>query len=114
MCNIDYDMPDLYSQSYRIAKKRHVCYECARFIEPKEKYSYVFAIYGKENSSYKTCYHCFMGQEWLLKTCGGFLHGNLEEEIKEHAEDYKRMDLYRFVVGINKKWNKLNIPKLKD
>jgi len=114
MCNLDYDRADLYEKINRKARKEHICCECGRIIKKGESYSYVFGVWGKNVSSYRTCSHCLIGQDWLWEQCGGFLHCNLEEEILEHAEDYRRFDLYRFVIGMRKQWNKINIPVLKD
>jgi hypothetical protein len=114
MCTIDYDEADLYKKTERIAMKKHICYECCREIIKDEKYSYVFGVWGKDINTYRTCTHCLIGQNWLLQKCNGFLHGNLQEEIYEHASEYRRLDLYRFVIGMRKKWINMSLPKLKD
>ncbi len=114
MCNLDYDAPDLYKKIVRKSLKSYFCYECSRVIEKNEKYSYVFAVYGKDKSVFRTCLHCLIGQEWLLNQCGGYMHGNLQEEIREHAEDYKRMDLYRFIISMGNQWKSKKIPTLNE
>jgi hypothetical protein len=45
-------------------------------------------------------------QEWLREECNGFMHGGLEEEIHEHAEQYRKMFLYRWLIGIRRQWKK--------
>jgi hypothetical protein len=107
-------MADTYNQTWRIARKDHVCYECGRTISKKEKYQYTFGVWGGDVNTYKTCEHCVVGQKWLWETCGGYLHGGLDEEMREHAEDYRRFDLYRFVVGMRKQWKNMRVPILKD
>jgi hypothetical protein len=114
VCNLDYDYPDLYTKKMQKCRKQTICCECRKTIEVGEIYSYVFGVYGKAVNTYKTCCYCVVGQNWLYEQCGGYLHGNLEEEIREHAEDYKRFDLYRFVVNMRHKWASGKMPILKD
>jgi hypothetical protein len=104
MCSIDYDVASVYSETDRIARKEHICCECSRIIEKKEKYRHVFGVWVGKVSIFKTCSNCLKPQEWLKKECGGFLHGNLEDEIFEHASEYRKIFLYRWLIGIRKKW----------
>ena len=106
MCSTDYDFPRLYKQNYRRARKGHSCDECRRTIDSGESYLYSFAVYwdNKHPYMYKTCINCCVPQKWLLLECGGFLHGGLYEEILEHAQEYRKMFLYRWAVNIKRKW----------
>lgn len=116
MCSYDYDRPDLYAETDRIARKEHKCTECRRVIQKNEKYRYVFAIYGTDRSIFKTCRHCLPAQCWLLNTCGTYLHGGLEEEILEHAEEYRLFKLYRYLICIRRQWTdrKGNLMRVRD
>jgi hypothetical protein len=105
MCAIeDYDDPSIYCEEVRKAKKEHICSECRRAILKKENYRNVFGVWENKPTTFKTCSHCMIPQDWLRKECNGFLHGNLEDEILEHAEEYKKIFLYRWVVGIRRQW----------
>lgn len=104
MCNIDYDEPDLYRKINVKARKDHICSECRRDIKKGENYSNVFGIWNGVNSTFKTCCYCLIAQEWLRIECNGFLHGALSEEIEEHATEYQKMFLYRWLIGIRKQW----------
>lgn len=105
MCSLDYEIASVYCENYRKSRKQHVCSECGRTIEKSEKYKHVFGVWENKVSVFKTCLYCLEPQDWLRKECGGFLHGNLEDEILEHASEYRKMFLYRWLIGIRKKWN---------
>lgn len=105
MCNIDYDNPSFYYQKDRKARKEHICCECNRIIKKKEKYRYVFGVWEGRSSVFKTCSNCLKPQEWLNQECGGFLHASLEDEIFEHAYEYKKIFLYKWLIGIRQKWH---------
>ncbi|MDE2024883.1 MAG: hypothetical protein KGJ07_00140 [Patescibacteria group bacterium] len=112
MCNYDYDAPRVYSDSVRKARKTHKCSECFRLINIGESYKYIFGIYGKDTSQFKTCSHCSEAQSWLFFTCGSFLHGDLQKEIHEHATESmnktEKFMLYRLYLGIKKQWRRKN------
>ncbi len=106
MCSNDYyDVASVYCQTLRKARKEHTCSECNRIIRKQEEYCNVFGVWDNRVSIFKTCSHCLKPQEWLRKECGGFAHGNLQNEILEHAEEYRKMFLYRWLIGIRRKWN---------
>lgn len=106
MCSTDYDQPKVYNQKYQKAKKAHQCTECRRIIDIGETYQYTFYVgYGdKSPSIFKTCSNCVIAQQWLLRECSGYLHGGLLEEIEEHAYEYRKMFLYRWLINIRSKW----------
>ncbi len=104
MCAVDYDVADVYYQKDRKSRKEHTCTECHRTIKKGEMYRYTFGVWERQVSTFRTCSNCLLPQEWLQKECGGFLHGGLEEEIEEHAVEYKKMFLYRWLIGIRRKW----------
>ncbi len=104
MCAIDYETPLVYYEKDRQSRKEHNCSECQRTIKKKELYRYTFGVWDNQVSTFKTCNNCLIPQEWLRKECGGFLHGNLQDEILEHAHEYKKIFLYRWLIGIKTQW----------
>ncbi len=106
MCSYDYDYPKIYRESRPVAKKKYSCFECRREIPVGEKYQYIFAVDYGDSSPWisRTCINCLIPQSWLLKECGGFMHENLYEEILEHAQEYRKMFLYRWAINIKNKW----------
>ncbi len=104
MCSFDYDAPKVYYETNRKAKKEHSCSECYRVISKGETYKYAFGVWDIKPSIFKTCSNCLVPQNWLMQECHGFLHGALEEEIEEHALEYGKMFLYRWLIGIRRKW----------
>jgi hypothetical protein len=113
MCSIDYYyQPDFYCSRMVKAKKNHTCQECDRLINIGEKYQYVSGKWGGIISTFKTCSHCVVAQEWMIKNCGYWEHGNLHDEIIEHACDYEKMELYRLAVGMRRSWKKFKSNEL--
>lgn len=117
MCMTDYDPPEFYLATIRGARKLHDCEECGREIQPGEPYQYVSGKWDGSFNCYKTCQHCIVTQKWLSDNCHGFVHSMTEEDIREHASDYDRFDLYRLAVGMKNQWRTrkgrmLPVPKL--
>lgn len=112
MCSTDYDPADIYNETDPKARKSHICSECGRTINKGEKYRNHFGIWEGRAETFKTCSHCLVAQNWLREECGGFLHGGLEDEIYEHADDYRKMFIYRWKVGIQRKWKKFKSDDL--
>lgn len=106
MCSFDVgDGPKIYKQKDQQARKNHICSECDREIAKGEKYRYVFGVWDSSKPIiFKTCAHCIIPQEWLLKECSIFMHGHLYEEIMEHANEYSKIFLYRWAILIRRKW----------
>lgn len=89
MCRAEGGDPPEFSRSKTCrARKPHKCDECGRQIEAGELYRYDFMI--SEGSAYyfHTCAHCVVPAGWLTHNCGGFVFGEVREEIEEHAEEY--------------------------
>lgn len=104
MCNVDdCDWPEIYREKHVLAKKHHTCTECRGHILPSEPYKYVFGKWNGSVSIFKICVHCQVPQKWLEVECGGYLFGELYSEILEHAQEYKKMFLYRWCVEIKKR-----------
>lgn len=92
LCNTSCDIYDdsgenlsFFHETFRKARKDHICCECKRVIKKGEKYEYITACWeciGVEN--YKTCLGCarlrkdtcaavgFLKEE-IIKTCGADL-----------------------------------------
>lgn len=117
MCMTDYDPPEFYSAGIRKARKEHKCEECGRVIQPGEPYQYVSGKWDGDLNFFKTCQHCEVTQKWLVENCHGFMHSMTEEDIREHADDYRRMDLYRLAIGMRNQWTtrkgaRMKVPAL--
>ena len=106
MCTTDYDEADFYHDETRKSRKEHICSECNGTIKKGDIYRYVFGVWEGQASTFRTCHNCMVPQEWLREECNGFMHGGLEEEIHEHAEQYRKMFLYRWLIGIRRQWKK--------
>lgn len=89
------------------ARKAHRCNECGRTIEPGESYLCEF-LTDKEQGArvHKTCAHCQIVREWLLRECGGWLYSGIAEDIGDHAG--YGMPVARLVVGINRQWYRID------
>jgi hypothetical protein len=59
----DYLEPDVFAISERKARKEHKCCECFYKIQPGEKYTYFFGVWGGQPGDYKVCSAC----QWLRK-----------------------------------------------
>ena len=122
MCMIDGgDMYAVWScRDVKQAKKEHICEECGRTIAPRESYRmYGGCFRGEKWNQHPTCRHCLTACQWLVDTCSGFIHGGVGEDILEHAQEYRRMDLYRLWVMMRRGWKKKNgqlyaVPKVLD
>jgi len=99
------DRVTLLKNTYRVANKSHKCSECRREISSGEKYYYETYKFDFEFYTHKTCDHCMVVRDWLLDECGGFLYGQIEEDVREYVScgNYA-FDLYRAVVGMSKQW----------
>lgn len=107
MCRVDgWDQVALLTNACRKSRKQHVCDECYRFIVFGEKYRY--ETYATEGTVYvhKTCAHCQVGRDWLVKNCGGYIYGEVLDEVHEHADEYPdlRGALGAACAGMKTKW----------
>lgn len=105
MCMFDdAETVTLLSERTRSAAKTHRCGECRRVIERGEEYLVDSFVHDGEFESHKTCAHCKAVRQWLEHECGGFVYGGVLEDLHDHADDYRRFDLYRLVVGMRRQW----------
>ena len=109
MCMIDdadYTV-DVLAETRPRAKVAHRCAECRREIAPGETYlRETFLDEDREMVTHKTCAHCQIVREWLLRECGGWLYSGIAEDIGDHAG--YGMPVARLVVGINRQWYRID------
>lgn len=88
-CDYDYDAPEFYVASRRVARKQHRCEECNCPILPGEKYENVSAKWEGDFSIVKTCHHCLALRDWVVANipCACWLHGNMLEGLQQSIED---------------------------
>ena len=107
MCMLDNgDGPVLMlSTADPVARKAHKCRECRRVIEPGEKYHVDRFMWESKLDTCKVCSHCMVAREWLSDECGGWLYGEVEEDIREHAHSGSYpMGVHRLAVGMAWGW----------
>lgn len=119
MCMIDDgERYTVYHATVAKARKVYRCDECRRDIQKGESYRRTVGLYDGHWSTNKVCSHCMVAAEWLLTNCGGYMDNGVLDDIREHVDEYRRMDLARLVVGMRHKWRRLrhegmmSIPKL--
>lgn len=72
----------VYHQTKRTARKRHVCCECRSPIEPGAVHDYTSMLFDGEWSTWRTCLLCAeIGDH---SNCGGRIIGVLWEELEEN------------------------------
>lgn len=110
MCMIDSaEHNSFYNETWRRARKEHLCEECRRTIAPGENYLRIAIGTDGSASSYSHCIHCHAAASWLVKHCDGFLFGSVEDDLFEHwGEHYDgdRLFLGRAIVGLRRKWRR--------
>lgn len=104
MCSTDYHFPSIYSVKEPIAKIKHQCCECRSIIYPGDRYRNHFGVWEGRAETFKACNHCMIAQDWLKNECGTYMLGGLSEEIEEHAIEYRKIFLYKWLIGIRGQW----------
>lgn len=90
MC--DCELPSAFYETWRMARREHVCCECQLPIDIGSRYQYVSGIWDHMPSSYKTCARCVEARDWLSgrltsgDNCVAF--GRLVESLVEEANQY--------------------------
>jgi len=51
-------MPEFFRERFSVARKHHVCCECAKEIEPGTRYQYISGKWDGKILSYYTCIKC--------------------------------------------------------
>jgi len=109
---------EVWQESHRKARKQHQCQECGRTIKPGERYMFIFTVFEGEARGNKVCAHCEIACDWLRSNCGGYMLHAVEEDIDQHVEEYRRMDIARLAVGMRRNWQRIRkaglmpVPKL--
>jgi len=119
MCAIDDgEHYDVYCAQTRKAAKAHKCNECYRQIAKGESYRHTHGLYDGYWMQNRVCSHCQVATTWLSDNCGGYMDQGVCEDIEQHVDEYRRMDLARLAVGMRSKWKRIRreglmpIPKL--
>lgn len=112
MCRVDYcdEHCTVLADAWRRARKPHKCTECGRVIDPGERYHFEAVLFDGAVGPHKTCEHCSVARNWLGWECGGFVYGEVAEEIREHAEEYwpnhATKLLLRLDAGLKARWRR--------
>lgn len=61
----DCERPSAWTRKERVARVRHRCCECDRFIEPGVRYEYCSGVWDGRGSSYHTCMLCSDARDLL-------------------------------------------------
>lgn len=93
------------------ARQQHKCAECCRAIGPGEKYHADRFVFEGKLSVHKTCGHCMVARGWLQGECGGWVYGQVEEDVREHVQNggiwgprAYGLPVARLAVGMRQKW----------
>jgi hypothetical protein len=111
MCRVDYcdDAALILAEENLKAKKDHKCSECGRIIVVGEKYYRERGKYDGSMFTHKTCEHCQVARTWMYRECGGFVYGEIEEELREHwneSHEYRNRELARLIYGMSRFWKR--------
>lgn len=119
MCRIDDCERFEVSTTVQVkARKPHTCGECRRTISVGETYTKDTGLHEGYWSAFKTCGHCLIGRQWLVKNCGGFVYEQVADEVEEHAHEYPPIapGLLRVHRGMSRQWKRgdrlMNIPRM--
>lgn len=66
----DYDLPSVYTETYRRAAKPHRCCECYREIPKGQLYQHVKGCWEGEWLEFKTCERCDGQRHYLSRQIG--------------------------------------------
>lgn len=83
MCMIDLaDTPvTMLKSKMTTARKLHKCAECQRVIESGERYMVERFVSDGRAYTHKTCKHCLVVRDWIMAECGGWIFGDVEEDL---------------------------------
>lgn len=107
MCAVDDAEPWAFShQETRTARKVHRCDECGREIAAGELYEHLTGVFDGHWSTFRWCRHCDAAGQWMNHVCGGWMLGNLDEELVEHwREGFTSIGFARLIVGMKLRWH---------
>jgi hypothetical protein len=107
MCRVDDcdEMSTIVQDERLVARKEHKCSECCRVIRVGETYNRQRLKFDGEMSTHKICAHCQVVRDWLGSECGGWVYGEMEEDIREHFfEGYEPRLTGRLAAGMHRFW----------
>lgn len=112
MCMIDHhgDHAIVYRALSMRARKSHVCDECRRQIGPGEQYNSFSGLQDGAWWHYCACAHCCVAIQWLMRNCGGVMHGAVMADIAEHVQEYPDLKaaLSRLTIGARRYWRRFD------
>ena len=101
----------MLSEATPVARKAHKCRECGRQIAAGERYHVERYLWEGKLHNHKTCAHCDVARQWLQAECGGWLYGDVKQNLRElavraaHAVNTAgHVPLMRLAVGMKWKW----------
>ena len=95
----------MLSDGIRRARREHRCRECGRVIAVGERYKFENYIWEGDLNYHKTCAHCLAVREWLCSEHGGFVYGQVSEEVRENSwECPENVPLKMMAAGIERGW----------
>ena len=90
-CEIDFDYdngPECFSETWRTARKEHMCCECGRKIQKGEKYKYESGIWEGRPESYKLCKSCHEVRSAFF--CN-WTYGCLWDDFEAHCTEVEEL-----------------------
>lgn len=116
MCRIeDSEMSDLIVTSYPRAAKNHACFECRQAISKGDVHLHSKSLYDGHWSSARLCQRCEAAAKWLTRECGGYIFGEIEEELVEHwHEGYQSLPLGRLIVHMRRRWVGVDVEQIRQ
>lgn len=109
MCMIDdTDRSEVWREEIRRARKVYSCGECGRLISIGERHRYIFSVHEGNAEQQRQCEHCMVAADWLCLECTGYCLGGIGEDIEQHCDEYRRMDLWRLFAGMRRKWQRFD------
>lgn len=80
--DVDDSGPEVFSKTWRKARKDHRCCECGETIRPGQTYEYVKGLWDGSWDDFKTCAPCAKIRRDMF-TCG-YTYGFLKDDLSDH------------------------------
>ena len=87
MCDDNSDAPSATSETWRRARKSHLCCACGEEIHAGDRYHYTSGIWDGRADSFKHCARCMMMLDWLMRELAG--SGDLVQFDLNCGEEYE-------------------------
>ena len=108
LCWCGDDVFEWYDEHFRIARKRHRCYECGGHVETGERYQIVVGKFEGALETNKTCPRCLSVIDWIkahvpcyCRSFGG-LHDTIYDDIRDVEYEWKK-EAPGFVFGLGRR-----------